>query len=450
MVKNPTQMLQRIFVSLAVFAIAACSSAMPLRPSEGESGTARRTARLTSPIKHVVFIVQENRSFNNIFKGYPGATTAKYGYNSSGEKVTLKSRSFKNTVDPGHDSNAFFEACNGTGKQPGTSCQMNGWNLEQYASNDAAYSYLPKSEVVPYWTLAQQYVLADQMFASNLDGSFVSHQYIVAAYASHAVDIPTTLWGCEGTKGDTVGTLTSQRTYGPAVFPCFDIPTIGGEADAAKLSWRFYADGNIGDWESYSADSPIYNSPDWNTDIETSNQFLTDAAQGKLAAISWVTPTWQNSDHPGIGSTTGPAWVASLVNAVGTSKYWNSTAIFIMWDDWGGWFDPVQPVFEDYDGLGFRVPLIVVSPYAKQGSVTHVQYETASVVRFIEDNFGLGQLAEADARANDPANDPSVFDFSQKPRKFQKIAGSKPMSFWVKLGRSPVDVRAVLRQTNGD
>jgi phospholipase C len=82
-------------------------------------------------------------------------------------------------------------------------------------------------------------------------------------------------------------------------------------------------------------------------------------------------------------------WVSSLVDAIGRSKFWKSTAIFIMWDDWGGWFDPVPPVYEDYDGLGFRVPLLIVSPYAKRHYVTHVQYETSSVPRYIEDNFGL-------------------------------------------------------------
>ncbi|MFY9663270.1 MAG: alkaline phosphatase family protein, partial [Candidatus Cybelea sp.] len=112
---------------------------------------------------------------------------------------------------------------------------------------------------------------------------------------------------------------------------------------------------------------------------------------------------------------------------------WKSTAIFVQWDDWGGMFDPVQPVFEDYDGLGFRVPLIVISPYAKKGRVTHVQYETASVLRYIEDNFGLGRLAASDTRANDPANDSDVFDYRQPPRKFEEIAGSKPASYWKRL-----------------
>ncbi len=129
--------------------------------------------------------------------------------------------------------------------------------------------------------------------------------------------------------------------------------------------------------------------------------------------------------------------MTSLVNAIGESKFWNSTAIFVMWDDWGGWFDPVPPVYEDYDGLGFRVPLIAISPYARNGRVTHERYETASVLRFIEDNFKLGQLAASDARANDPANDLDAFDFSQSPRKFSKIAGGKDASYWLRAQRTP-------------
>jgi phospholipase C len=131
----------------------------------------------------------------------------------------------------------------------------------------------------------------------------------------------------------------------------------------------------------------------------------------------------------------GPAWIASVVNAIGTSKFWNSTAIFIIWDDWGGWYDPVKPVFEDYDGLGFRVPMLIVSPYAKRGYVTHVQYETASVLRFIEDTFDLGQLAKSDARAADPAGD--AFDYYQPPRTFEEIRGAKPSSFWTRPQPAP-------------
>ena len=216
---------------------------------------------------------------------------------------------------------------------------------------------------------------------------------------------------------------------------------IASEADAAQIGWRFYADnieGFGGFWSSYQADKDIFRGPDWKADVTSPpSQFITDIGNGNLAAITWIAPLWQNSDHPGgIPAVGGPAWVASLVNAIGTSKFWGSTAIFVIWDDWGGFFDPVQPPFADYDGLGFRVPMIVVSPYTKHGKVTHVQYETASVLRYIEDNFGLASLANADARANDPADDPAAFDYAMKPRTFKTIGGSKPLWYWRRLERA--------------
>ena len=186
--------------------------------------------------------------------------------------------------------------------------------------------------------MARQYVLADNLFQSNLDGSFVAHQYMVAAYASHTVDGPNSAWGCEGGKGDTIPTLTAQRTYGRRVPVCFNNPSIASEADAAGVSWRFYTGSLYGDggiWSAYQALKPIFRGPDWNADvINPPAQFLTDVAAGTLAGITWITPTYENSDHAGLNASGGPAWVASVVNAIGTSKYWDSTAIFIMWDDW--------------------------------------------------------------------------------------------------------------------
>ena len=136
-----------------------------------------------------------------------------------------------------------------------------------------------------------------------------------------------------------------------------------------------------------------------------------------------------------MNATQGPAWVASVVNAVGESQFWNSTAIFIIWDDWGGWFDPVQPVYEDYDGLGFRVPLIVISPYAKKGYVTHVQYETASVVRFIEDNVRPRAAGREPTRA--PPIPPATRSTTARSRgPFKQIPGSKPPGYWQRLDRA--------------
>ena len=425
-------------IALAV-TVAACSSSNPTNNSLPVSSRAARRAT-ASPIQHVVFIIQENRSFNNLFMGYPGATTQNYGYDQQGDKISLQPIDLSTGWDIAHNSQSFVEDCDGTGSLPGTNCTNDGWNNEQAGLGhppNFAYAYVPRKEIDPYWKIAGQYVLADNTFASNLDGSFSAHQYAISAYADRAVDCCLDNWGCEGGKADTTPTLTNERVYGSYIRVCFDIPSLGINADKKDVTWRFYAGSLYGDgglWSAYQANKTVYYGADWGADvISPPAQFLTDIAAGTLANVTWITPTYVTSDHAGLSATKGPAWVASVVNAIGKSKYWSSTAVFILWDDWGGWFDPVPPPYVDYDGYGFRVPLIVVSPYAKQGSVTHTQYETASVLRFMEDTFDLPQMAKADARASDPADDPAVFDFSQQPRTFKKFKGGKPASYWLKL-----------------
>jgi phospholipase C len=394
-------------------------------------------------IKHVVYVIQENRSFNDMFMGYPHAYTTDDGKESNGKLVKLRPTSLKVAFEMDHSAYAMFTDCNGTGTLPGTKCQMNGWNNEVvYGSpRDGPYSYVPHPESKPYWDMAHEFVLADKMFASQLDESFVAHQYIIAAQAQSSVDVPDFYWGCGGGKTDSVQTITQQRTYGPDQRPCFDYKTLGDELDAAGLPWRFYTskyrDPFSGLWSGYQAVHHIFRGPDWHKDIITpQSRFLTDVKAGRLASFSWVTPLCANSDHPACGGGGGPSWVASIVNAVGESKFWDSTVIFVQWDDWGGFYDPVAPPHRGYDGLGFRVGLIVISPYAKQDYVSHVQYETASVLRYAEDLFGLPQLSSADSRATSPAGD--CLDFNQAPRKFVPIKAPENADYFL---HQPLDPR---------
>jgi phospholipase C len=399
-------------------------------------------------IKHIVYVVQENRSFNDMFMGYPGARTATSGEESNGEKVKLLPTPLTVAFEMDHSAYAMFTDCNGTAKLPGTDCRMNGWNNENvYGSRrDGPYSFVPHAESKPYWDMAHEFVLADEMFASQLDESFVAHQYIVAAQAQSSVDVPDFYWGCGGGAGDSVQTLTLKRKYGPPQRPCFDYQTLGDEFDKAGLPWRFYTskytDPYSGLWSGYQAVRHIFRGPDWRKDvIIPQRRILTDVKAGNLASFTWITPLCANSDHPACGGGGGPSWVTSIVNAVGKSKFWDSTVIFVQWDDWGGFYDPVAPPYKGYDGLGFRVGLIVISPYAKEDYVSHVQYETASVLRYAEDLFGLPQLSTADARATSPAGD--CLDFNQPPRKFVPIEAPLDASYFL---HQPLDPRIPDRQ----
>jgi len=398
-------------------------------------------------IDHIIWIVQENRSFDNLFYGFPGADTATTGKNSNGKTIVLRPISLKRQYTIAHSAQAMFAACNGVGSEPGKKCRMNGFNKEGVGYGgppNPAYVYALHSDTRPYFEMAHQYVLADRMFQSQIDESFVAHQYIIAGQAQASVNVPTGQWGCEGASGDLVYTITAGRNpAGPQQQPCFDSRTLGDELDNAGKSWRFYTSrfaskssdgGSL--WSSYQAIYHVYNGPDWRYVVAPQKFILTHIKNGYLPAFAWVTPTCEESDHPGCGGGFGPSWVASVVNAVGESKFWKTTAIFVQWDDWGGLYDHVPPPYKDYDGLGFRVPLIVISPYAKKGYVSHVQYETASVLRFAENLWGLHHMAAADTRAVSPADD--CFDFSQPPRKFVHIRAPKGPEFFM---NRPNDLR---------
>jgi phospholipase C len=429
-------------VSAFVLFISACSNSggagvspgLPVaNPPSSHLGAALRRVGLgpsKGKIKHIVIIVQENRSFNNLFYGYKGATTATYGYDSYGKKITLEPVSLATTWDIEHDSYGDIAACDGTGSLPGTNCQNNGFNNENaYCGGSCPiqypeYAYVPHSETKPYFDMAKEWVLADQMYASNFDASsFISHQYIIEGQAESAINFPDNTWGCPGGPSDMISEVGPQRQPQGSEVVCWDPTTLGDELDGANVSWAFYGEIYSGSpfiWMAYQAVKHIYEGPDWKKDmISPPSQILTDVSNGNLRSVSWVTPSWGNSDHAGNDSTTGPSWVTSVVNAIGESQYWNSTAIFVFWDDYGGWYDPEPQPYADLDGLGMRIPMLVISPYARHGRVSHVQYEHGSILKFVEDTFGLARLSKSDTRANSPARD--CFNFKQLPRAFVPI-----------------------------
>ena len=163
---------------------------------------------------------------------------------------------------------------------------------------------------------------------------------------------------------------------------------------------------------------------------------LSDIAHGQLATVTWVIPNGQASDHAARNDGSGPSWVASVVNAIGSSSYWADTAIFITWDDWGGWYDHVAPQIINSYEYGFRVPLIVVSPYARPGYVSHSTHDFGSILKFIEEIYDLPSLGYADAPADDLSD---CFDFKQTPLPFQTIAAPLSAEHFLSDQRPPTD-----------
>jgi phospholipase C len=411
----------------------------------GCSHEATFTRDARSHVKHVIVIIQENRSFDNLFQGYPAADTRSYGFAHDGTRVDLVPVSLAVGYDVANGFQDFIKSYD-NGK-------MDGWDLRRvipvkgvplYAAQYPDYAYVPHAESRLYFEMAHQYVLADHMFQSNIDLSFAAHLYLIAGQAGRTVNVPTGRpWGCDAYYGTVVGTLTDQRRLGKYVFPCFDFPTLGDRLTQHGLSWAYYAPNlsptkvwkkfadtpedafgagkpDVGQlWSVYDAVAQDRYGPLWLTSvISPQTRILSDIAQGHLANVTWVVPSWRDSDHSDSHSASGPQWVASIVNAVGESKFWTSSVIFIIWDDSGGWYDHVPPPQVDYDGLGVRVPLLVVSPYARRSHVAHLQYEAAGIVRFVEQVFGLPTLSVSDRRARDFDD---FFDFSQRRWDFRPI-----------------------------
>ncbi len=462
-------------VTFALLLAAGCSSSSGATNGPGASTNLvpRFGPALGHPasqyLSHVIVIIQENRSFENFFAGYPGANAPMSGCaNVPHARRTIVRPNASPTCPPGdtavplhqitfngpdleHDWHSSMVSWDG-GKMDGF------WQFGQNHGQYSAYAYVKRSAIHPYWEMAQQYVLADEMFPTEFGGSFTGHLTLVAGTdnltqvpKTAEVDFPSVAPDdCDSAPGTKSSYITDNRKKhgfkGP--FPCFDqFKTIAEVLDAGSVQWKYYATKvlDAGMWEPFEAMKYVRYGPDWNKNIiAPQTQILSDPGSGQLASVSFVTPSKKDSDHPSQGPR-GPSWVANVVNAIGQSPYWNTSAIIVVWDDWGGWYDNAPPPQLDFRGLGIRVPCLIVSPYAKQGYVSHVPYEFGSILRFIEEVFNLPNIGPTykgytDGRANSLDD---AFDFTQSPRRFVPITRHFPASVFLHEPPSnePVDTQ---------
>jgi len=409
-------------------------------------------------IQHVVVIVQENRSTDNLFHDPTlisrGADLASSGLNSKGQLIPLAPLPM--VVDYGldHSHTAFLEMCD----LGSAGCAMDGADKIQVLlchqtvcpPPNAQFAYVQASDVAPYFQMAETYSFADRMFQTNQGPSFPAHQFIISGTSApspgsdlFAAENPggvinaTDNTGCTAPPGETVAMIDPSGNESLLQYPCFEHPVLSDLLDAKSLSWRYYAPSAGSIWTGPNAIQHLRMGPDWTQNVVLQQtQVLTDIANGQLADVVWVIPSGQASDHSNETDGSGPSWVASIVNAIGNSQYWPNTAIFITWDDWGGWYDHVAPTLKNSYEYGFRVPLIVVSPYAKPAYISHVPHDFGSILKYIEENFSLTSLGYADADADDLSD---CFDYTQTPLKFQTIAAPMNAKHFLEDKTPPTD-----------
>jgi phospholipase C len=361
-------------------------------------------------IQHIVFIIKENRTFDNYFGTFPGADGATSGTTSTGQVIQLGHTPDQTPRDICHTWDCANEAING-GKMNGfdrlPGCNVNGDLL--------CYTQMTQQDIPNYFALAQNFVLADRMFSSLHGPSFPNHLYTVAAQSGGAINVPVHApWGCDAAADNTVQVIDSSGNI-TTQFPCFDFQTLADSLQNAGVSWKYYAPvkGQLGYvFSALDAINHIRNSPLWTANVVPYGQFVSDAQSGQLPAVSWLIADYAESEHPPDSTCRGENWTVQQLNAVMQGPDWHSTAVFLTWDDFGGFYDHVAPDNVDQFGFGPRVPLIIISPFARKGFISHTMYEFSSFLRFAERRFDLAALTSRDTTANDMTDS---FDFSQTP-----------------------------------
>ncbi len=445
--------------------------------------------------EHIVVIVQENRTPDNLFQGLcarpygspkscsatPSASqydiqTANWMDKNSSTGVTQPATvMLANKYDLSHAHQAFVAMCdrdassgvckmNGAG---GIACSGTCPSQPQFRFVDNAHGILN-----PYLAMATQYGWANYMFQTNQGPSFPAHQFLFGGtsapsaaddaagiFASENMSGTSSLAGCTAPAGTTVEVINPSQGENSKTYPCFEHQTMA-DILPPSVSWRYYAPSAGSIWTAPNAIQHICQSTgpggkcageDWANNVDlTPADVLRDIGNCTLRSVSWVIPSGENSDHANVNDGGGPSWVASIVNAIGKSAscdansgYWKNTAIFVTWDDWGGWYDHEPPTIlalpeGDYQ-YGFRVPLIVISAYTAAGTINNVRHDFGSLLRFVEGNFGVAQgaLNFADARAKTDLT--GFFDLTKTPRAFQTIGAPKKASFFLHDKRTASD-----------
>ncbi|MGH2740710.1 MAG: alkaline phosphatase family protein [Actinomycetota bacterium] len=418
----PRRVSRRHFIGTSAAAAAGVLLSSPRSGLRAQPGSGPNADSIDTqwPIKRVVYLMLENRSFDNIFGRFPGANGATVGVREGQEVPLIRCPEWL-PGDMPHDTFSYYVQLN-DGKQDGFAHGKYGPFY--------AYSQFEEQQIPNYYHWGKNYVLCDNFFQSAIGPSHPNHLFFIAGTSGGAIDNPENIrvraypdgrqvksWGIDA-DGEAVyvfvrderGNLTKHST-------AFDVPTYGEELSRAKVDWAYYAaephqPGYI--WSAYSAIPNVFLSDLWDQHIRPVDDLLADIQANELPSVTWITPRFQLSDHPPFSTCHAHDWVTDIVNSIMRSAMWDSVAIFITWDEWGGFYDHVPPPSPDPVGFGFRVPMLVVSPYARHGYIDDALGEFSSPLKFIADNWDLPYLTD---RVRATHNFEHVFDFSQSLRR---------------------------------
>ena len=411
-------------------------------------------------IRHVVVIMQENRSFDSYFGTYPGADglpknlcvpTARGGcvrpYHDTANRNAGGPHDHVNAIrdiDGGKMDGFVLQAARG--RRIACSVEIDAPTCSLAPRTPDVMGYHDWHEIPNYWAYARHFVLQDHMFQPDLSWSLPAHLYLVSGWSAKCSvrDVPASCRSAVQAPGSPPG--EPQNTTGAV--PDYAWTDLTYLLHKSHISWRYYvakgAEPDCKDSAMFCTAAPqdaktpgIWNPlPYFDTvrhddqlgNVSPLRDFFAAARAGTLPSVTWITPAQAVSEHPPALVSRGQTYVTSLVNAIMRSKDWSSTAIFLTWDDWGGFYDHVRPPRVDAQGYGLRVPGLVISPYARRGFIDHQVLSHDAYLKFIEDDFlGGARLnpktdgrpdPRPDVRENAPilGNLAKDFDFSQKPR----------------------------------
>jgi len=340
------------------------------------------TTPLSEKIDKIIIVLQENHTFDNYFGSYPGVD------GTAGKKICLPQLvGSTNCVSPFHDSSLVPVDMNHNWKSAHS--DYDGGKMDGFVYSEGSMEtmgYYDRGDIPHYWTAADNYVVCDRYFTSVMSESAPNHLFLVAGTCGGIIDdnVPTTL----------------------------NFPPIFQQLDQVGISWKVY-----GFTRWYESFAYVHENPGLRRNFSSS--FVTDLKSGNLSQVSWIIGAPGGDEHPPASIQAGENSVAKdIVNSIGADSIWNSVAIFITWDDYGGFYDHVDPPQVDQFGYGFRVPCLVISPYSKQGFVDNSTNDHTSILKFVETRYSLKPLSTRDAAANDFSE---AFDFSKSPRTFIPI-----------------------------